>query len=597
MMITGTRKLSSAYHLFKKAFGTYTWQILTLTGLGLVSGIMEGIGVNAIIPLFSLLSTDMPPGADFISKGIQALFAALHINFTVTSLLLFIAVLFIGKAAALLYANYLNAKISYQYEYDLRSEVFEETLHTTWPYLLTQKVGHLEKVLMDHVSNAANALLLVSTSILTLTSLCMYVIVALNISLEITLLTLSTGAFLFLVFKPLLYRTRMASHRLANIGKQVAHHINETNIGAKIIKSLRAEESVLARGKKYFEELMRARVLLALVNGFTNVLYQPISIIFVLIVFAFARNTPGFSFASFAVILYLIQKIFSYVQSVQGKLNSISEYAPYIRSVIDYKEQAAKHHEKDDGEKSFNLNVSLDFKNVSFAYDEKNIKILKDLSFSMQKGHMVGLIGPSGAGKTTIVDLLLRLLVPSKGAITLDGEPIERIAMKSWRENVGYVSQDIFLLNDTIQNNITFHLPRVNQKDVEEAARQANIHEYIMSLRDGYETQVGERGVMLSVGQRQRVVLARALLRKPKILILDEATSALDNESEALVQQSIDSLKGNISIIMIAHRLSTLKNCDWLLVLDEGKIIEEGTPVRLLGKKSSYFYKVNHIIQ
>jgi ATP-binding cassette subfamily B protein/subfamily B ATP-binding cassette protein MsbA len=208
---------------------------------------------------------------------------------------------------------------------------------------------------------------------------------------------------------------------------------------------------------------------------------------------------------------------------------------------------------------------------------------------------MVGLIGPSGAGKTTIVDLVLRLFELNKGEILIDGINISQIDIAQWRKNIGYVSQDIFLINDTIANNIKFYDESIIEKDIEEAARMANIYDFIQGCPEKFSTIIGERGVLLSAGQRQRIIIARILARQPKILILDEATSALDNESEKQIQRVIENLKNRITVFAIAHRLSTLINSDRLLVLENGKIIESGRPRELLGNKSSYFYKVYYI--
>ena len=191
------------------------------------------------------------------------------------------------------------------------------------------------------------------------------------------------------------------------------------------------------------------------------------------------------------------------------------------------------------------------------------------------------------------MDLLLRLVDPSGGEILLDGKDIRTIRLKEWRRRVGYVSQDIFLLNDTIANNIRFFDPSITDEDVTRAASMANIYEFVRTCKDGFETVVGERGIMLSAGQRQRIAIARVLARSPDILILDEATSALDNESEAKIQEVIDQLRGKVTVLIIAHRLSTVMSADMLLVLEKGTIVEEGKPGELLSDTRSRFYKMS----
>ena len=220
---------------------------------------------------------------------------------------------------------------------------------------------------------------------------------------------------------------------------------------------------------------------------------------------------------------------------------------------------------------------------------------MSNVNFSLKKGEMVGLIGPSGAGKTTIVDLILRLFDPTEGKILIDGDDIKNLDIKDWRKNIGYVSQDIFLQNDTISNNIKFYNDDISEQDIIEGAKMANIYDFINNLPNKFQTIIGERGVLLSGGQRQRIIIARILARKPKLLILDEATSALDNESEIQVQKVIENLKGKITALVIAHRLSTIINSDRLLVIDKGKIVEQGKPQELLEDKESYFYKVYNI--
>ena len=265
--------------------------------------------------------------------------------------------------------------------------------------------------------------------------------------------------------------------------------------------------------------------------------------------------------------------------------------------MLNYQDAAEQHKEKTSGNKPFKFNESLKIQELTFAYPETDYDILSGVSFSVQKGEMVGIIGPSGAGKTTLIDVLLRLLRPQKGIILADDVDIDSISLDSWHKNVGYVSQDAFLLNDNLEANIRFYSDSISQNDIIEASKMANIYDFIQELPDKFNTLVGERGVKLSGGQKQRIALARAIARKPSILILDEATSALDNESEALIQKAIDSLRGKITILIIAHRLSTVMNSDKIIALDGGKVVETGAPQELMKSEDSYLYKSHHVAQ
>ncbi|MCR4828572.1 MAG: ABC transporter ATP-binding protein/permease [Bacteroidales bacterium] len=232
---------------------------------------------------------------------------------------------------------------------------------------------------------------------------------------------------------------------------------------------------------------------------------------------------------------------------------------------------------------------SIVFDNVSFAYgEEEKVPVLQHIALTIPKGLKVAVVGPSGAGKTTLVDLLPRFYDPSEGEIRIDGIPIKQMNINSLRSNIGVVSQNCILFNDTIANNITFGLQGISEEQIRAAARIANADDFIMQQPDGYNTLVGDKGSALSGGQRQRISIARAVLRNPPILILDEATSALDNASQQVVQQALDNMMQGRTSIVIAHRLSTIENADLIVVLDHGTIVEQGTHQQLMQQGGLY---------
>ncbi len=231
---------------------------------------------------------------------------------------------------------------------------------------------------------------------------------------------------------------------------------------------------------------------------------------------------------------------------------------------------------------------SLSFEHVNFSYNPET-QILHDVSFEAQRGQVVALVGPSGAGKTTIANLIPRFFDVQGGRITVDGYDIRSVQVKSLREQIGIVLQEPVLFGTTVRENIAYGRLDATQEEIEIVARSANAHEFIEKLPEGYSTLVGERGVKLSGGQRQRIAIARALLRNPRILILDEATSSLDNESESLVQEALDHLMRNRTTIVIAHRLTTIQNADKIVVIEQGRIIEQGNHEALLAQMGAYY--------
>ena len=230
---------------------------------------------------------------------------------------------------------------------------------------------------------------------------------------------------------------------------------------------------------------------------------------------------------------------------------------------------------------------NIKFENVSSAYENQDV--LKDVNLDIKAGETFALVGPSGGGKTTICHLIARFYPVSSGKITIDGQDISKITSKSLRENIGIVQQDVYLFDDTIENNIRYGNLSASKQQVIEAAKKANIDEYINSLPDGYQTIIGERGVKLSGGQKQRLSIARVFLKNPAILILDEATSALDNSTELMIQKALDSLSKDRTTIVVAHRLSTIKNAGRIAYVNDGIIVEQGDHQSLIEKKGEYY--------
>ena len=238
-----------------------------------------------------------------------------------------------------------------------------------------------------------------------------------------------------------------------------------------------------------------------------------------------------------------------------------------------------------------NVKGKIEIKNVSFKYNNNNENVLNNISFTINPGQKVALVGPSGGGKTTLCNLIPRFYDVEDGEILVEGIDVRKIKLQSLRSNIGMVQQDVYLFSGTVRENILYGKPDATEQEIIDAAKAAGAYDFIMNLENGFDTYVGERGVMLSGGQKQRISIARVFLKNPPILILDEATSALDNKSEFIVQESLENLAKGRSSLMIAHRLTTVQNADLILVLTEDGIIERGTHQELM-EQNGYYYNL-----
>jgi ABC-type multidrug transport system fused ATPase/permease subunit len=334
---------------------------------------------------------------------------------------------------------------------------------------------------------------------------------------------------------------------------------------------------------------MRAKV----ASAFTGSIKEPLSVLFIIAVIAFQVAVFEAAVAPIFVALLLFHRGLQTTISVQSSWQSVMNKIGPLEMVVDEFDALEKHQEHSGDVELGPLHDRIQLDSVCYAYDEDEGDVLHDIDVSIPANTTTALVGESGAGKSTLVDLLTLMLRPRAGEVVIDGVPGSEVDLRSWRSQIGYVSQETVVFDDTIANNISLwdgsdDDPEV-QARIEEAARQAHAHHFIEDLPRGYQTVAGDRGVKLSGGQRQRLFIARELFKRPNLLILDEATSALDTQSERYIQKSIDALKGTMTVVIIAHRLSTIKNVDQVIVLDEGRVVEEGSYAELRNHEQSQF--------
>jgi subfamily B ATP-binding cassette protein MsbA len=368
----------------------------------------------------------------------------------------------------------------------------------------------------------------------------------------------------------------------------LTHRIGESVFGARIIKIFNREkimeDKFRSDNQRYYREMLRVVRL----KEFTNLIIDVVTGVGIAVVLWYGGNmvvngtiTAGV-FASILVAIYMMFAPMKRLGDAYGVLQETRASIERIDTLLNAE------HEKEGHIKLDGFKKSIKFEHVSFTFPGNSTPVLTDVDLEIKRGEVVAIVGRSGVGKSTLVDLIPKFYAPSSGVLTIDGININDIEMHSLREQMGIVSQDIILFNDSVRENIAFGKPGVSDSDIIEAAKMAYADEFIQRMPQKYDTLIGDRGLKLSGGQRQRIAIARAVLKNPPIMILDEATSSLDSVSEALVQKALDELMKGRTTIVIAHRLSTIRHADRILIIEGGEIVDMGKHEELLVKNSTY---------
>ncbi|MFP4520975.1 MAG: ABC transporter ATP-binding protein [Fibrobacterota bacterium] len=487
------------------------------------------------------------------------------------------------------------ANISIKIITDVRSELYAKILSLEMPFFAEYKTGTLINRLVSEVSSIRNLLLtnlidLIRNSFQVIT----FFVILMVIDLKLTLFILIAMPLLMLTLGRLAQTLKRYSVKMQNINSRVMGFLAESFSGIRVILAFNRHSYELER----FKKILLSQKKLFLKNSKVSLLSGPISEFFNMSIgigmLFFALSTrvlnpdSPMTMGDFVMYLAFLFSMMKPLKSLNNTFLNFQKGSVIAQRVYNLLNRETTIKESPNAFNIDGVKTSIAFENVSFSYTKKKEQVLKNISFEVKKGEIIALVGASGGGKSTIINLVPRLYDPNEGRVLLDGRDIREISLNSLRNNIGIVTQESILFNDTAKANIAYGDPSPDMDRVEEAARAAHAHEFISKLPEGYETVIGERGNTLSGGQRQRLTIARALYKSPDLLIFDEATSSLDTESERLVQDAIDRLIHNCTTIIVAHRLSTIRQADKIVVVDNGRIIEEGTHDELMNMDKYY---------
>jgi len=493
--------------------------------------------------------------------------------------------------------GYYGHVLGVRMEYDMRRDIFHHVNKLPYSYFDNTKTGHIMSRIVNDLFEIAEAAhhgpedLFVST-----VKIIGAFILLMTINVQLTLIVFAIIPFLFVFMVVYNNKLEVVFGRLRERVADINARIEDSVSGIRVVKSFTNEKFENAKFDADNKKLKDTRSKTVKHIGFFDAgvhFLANLSLVVTLVAGGYFVATERITIGDFVAYLMFISLFLEPLRVLARFIEQYQQGMAGFRRFLEIIETKPEIVDKEDAIKLGEIRGDVEFKDVKFSYTDNATNILRNLNLKVPAGETVAIVGQSGVGKTTITNLIPRFYDIDEGSITVDGIDIRDVTQDSLRKNIGIVQQDVFLFSGTVRENIMYGCHNASEEEMINAARAANAHDFISKLADGYDTYIGERGVKLSGGQKQRLSIARMFLKNPTILILDEATSSLDNETEAIIQDSIERLTKNRTTFIIAHRLATIKSAKRIVVLSDNGIEEEGTHNELIEKKGTY-YKLYH---
>ena len=578
--------------VYRRYIGRRMYLVFVLT---VAVALTQGFGITLLLPLLRVSqSGGEAEDMGWAEQMLNEVLATMGIAESLPGILAFIGIVFVGKGLLQFtkggYVGYLQAQLLRE----LKTKLFDAYSRMTYRYYIRQNAGHFINVINQQVNRFFSSFTSFTGFFSKIVTTLSYFAYAFAIAWRFALMAFGVGIGLLFLFKYLnAYVRRLSRKRsaeMSTLNKLLVQSLQSLKYIVATNQTAHLRSGVVKSVNQLTGYIFRQRI----ASSFTSAIKEPVSVLLIVGLIALQVVVFGEEIAPIFVALLLFHRGMQSMMAIQNSWQGVMDKIGAVEMVTD-EFDAVIAHEEDDGRRTVaTLQDGIEFDGVHFAYKEEDGDVLHDIDISVPSNQTIALVGESGAGKSTLVDMMTLMLRPRRGEIRVDGVSQDEIDLVSWRDQIGYVSQETVVFDDTVANNISLWQGDIEedpalQERVYHAAERAHAHHFIQDLPNGYQTQVGDRGVRLSGGQQQRLFVARELFKQPNLLLLDEATSDLDTASEQHIQDSIDALQGEVTVVIIAHRLSTVKNADRVYVLDQGRVIESGSYHELRSRENGQF--------
>jgi len=580
------RDLKRLLRYIKPHWGTFALATLAMVIVGLLETAIRSL----VVPIFDQA---LKPGGQRTQTlfGLQRIIPDSGVAAWKTISLLLLGFT-LAKGVAEYFSTVLMARIGQSSVLKLRQDLYSHLLNQSASFFERHRTNYLVSRL---ITSAAAIETAVSSTLRDMLresfTLILFLAASFYFSWRMTLGSLAIAPIVAFLTARFGTKMRNLSRESFEGNKELTDTAQEALSNQTIVKAYRGETRESARFTRVAQRIVRANLRTARISGFAPPTIEMIGVVFIVLLLFFGQReivSGRMNAAQFLAFLFILFSSYDPMRKLSRLQNSMEQAMAAAHHVWEVMDEHAELVEKKDARELQPLVRAIELKNVSFGYANEERSVLRDVSLEIPAGSMVALVGESGGGKSTLTKLLPRFHDPVFGGVFWDGVDLRDATISSLRGQIALVTQETVLFNDTVRHNIAYGKPNATQAEIEEAARVAFAHDFIMELPQKYETIVGERGTFLSGGQRQRLAIARSLLVDAPVLILDEATSALDAESERFVQQAIGNLVRNRTTVVIAHRLSTIRRATTIVVMEGGRITERGTHAELLAKGGQY---------